>query len=130
MATTTEVTINNNHRYAVHIVGRRFRPGRPRTLTLTERQIRAVRGNPWLWIEGEDYVTEPLALETFSVKELQEQLRSVGLPVSGNKDELISRLEQATEEQADKEAEEKGIQTGVTEVEAEVVDEQTDDEKE
>lgn len=54
-----EVTITNGHRYAVHIIGRRFRPGIPRTLILLEKQLKTVRGNPWLWIEGEDYDAEP-----------------------------------------------------------------------
>jgi hypothetical protein len=54
-----------------------------------------------LWIEGEDF-TEPeedqgedlQGWETFSVKELKEELRGLDLPVSGTKDELIARLEE------------------------------------
>ena len=98
MAERQEVTIENRHRYAVHIIGRRFRPGQPRTLLLNERQLKTVRGNPWLWIEGEDYDAEEGVPEDFSehtVAELKDLLRSMELPVSGTKDELIARLEEA-----------------------------------
>lgn len=63
MADKTEVTITNGHRYAIHTVGRRFRPGRPRTLRLRERQLRVIRNNPWLWIAGEDEPIEAPEIE-------------------------------------------------------------------
>ena len=98
MAERQEVTIENRHRYAVHIIGRRFRPGRPRTLLLNERQLKTVRGNPWLWIEGEDFEASEGDEESYAdhtVAELKDILRSMDLPVSGNKEDLIARLEEA-----------------------------------
>lgn len=102
MAKRTRVTIENGHRYAVHVAGRRFRPGRPRTLMLTDFQLEAVRGNPWLWIEGEDYEDESsIDLNELSVPALKAQLKELDLPVSGKKAELVERLAaaQASEEE-------------------------------
>lgn len=104
-----EITVTNSHRYAVHTVGRRFRPGVPRTLTLNERQIDVIRGNPWLWIEGEDY-GDVVDLEELTVPQLKEQLRSVGLPVSGTKDELIERLQEYAASEEEQQSE--GVEVG------------------
>ncbi|KKM20863.1 hypothetical protein LCGC14_1641220 [marine sediment metagenome] len=144
----TQVTITNRNRAVVRSIGRRFRPGIPRSLNLADNQLNVVRGNPWLWIEGEDWdgEDEPVDLEAFhdvelrelaffleipgarkasrteliesieevraevavelgdaeakayedwSANELKDALRERELPVSGNKPELIERLEES-----------------------------------
>ncbi len=145
----TQVTITNRNRAAVRSIGRRFRPGVPRSLNLLDVQLNVVRGNPWLWIEGEDWDGEPVDLTAFhdvelrelahfldvpgarkasrveliegieearvevavelgdveartyedwSADELKDALRRRGLSVSGNKPDLIERLEESDEE--------------------------------
>lgn len=92
MADKVEITITNRHRYAVHSLGKLFRPDKPRTILLTERQLKVVRGNPWLWIHGEDWESPDVDLDSLNVSELRDRLRAMDLPVSGRKSELIERI--------------------------------------
>ncbi|KKN20733.1 hypothetical protein LCGC14_0932530 [marine sediment metagenome] len=94
----TTITITNRNRAAVRSLGRRFRPGIPRTLDLLDRQIRIVRGNPWLWIEGEDWGGEPVDLGNFHENELRELAHGLSLDKTGSKHELIDRIERARDE--------------------------------
>lgn len=85
-----EATITNNHRYAVHVAGRRFRPGRPRTLLLTQRQLFAIERNSHLDVSRE--YEEEVELSEMTVVELRQLLEEEGLDTSGKKNELVDRL--------------------------------------
>jgi hypothetical protein len=63
---------------------------------LTEEQVAAFENHPLVTVE-EKPEAEPETLEDKTVEELKEELREQDLPVSGNKDELIERLEEASE---------------------------------
>ncbi len=113
----TEVEITNRNRAAVRSIQRRFSTGVPRTLQLTEVQLEVVRVNPWLWITGEDWdgpsegesledrvvdeELDALPISELGVTELKGRLAALDLPVSGNKDLLIERLEEAVADDED-----------------------------
>ena len=98
----TQVTITNRNRAAVRSIGRRFRPGVPRSLDLVDAQLNVVRGNPWLWIEGEDWdgEDEPVDLEAFHDVELRELAHFLELPGArkASRTELIEGIEDARAE--------------------------------
>ncbi len=100
----TSVTITNRNNAAVRSIGRRFRPGIPRTLNLLDNQLNVVRGNPWLWIEGEDWDggEEPVDLTAFYDVELRELAHFLELPGArkASRTELIEAIEEAREEVA------------------------------
>ncbi len=100
----TDVTITNRNRAAVRSIGRRFRPGIPRALRLTDVQLNVVRGNPWLWIEGEDWDggEEPMDLDAFHDVELRELAHFLEIPGArkASRTELIESIEEAQEEVA------------------------------
>ena len=100
----TDVTITNRNRAAVRSIGRRFRPGIPRALRLTDVQLNVVRGNPWLWIEGEDWdgEEEPVDLDAFHDVELRELAHFLKIPGArkASRTELIESIEEAQEEVA------------------------------
>ena len=88
----TVVTITNRNNAAVRSIGRRFRPGIPRTLDLLDNQLNVVRGNPWLWIEGEDWDgdDEPVDLDAFYDVEIREL--DFFLEISGSRKATRSEL--------------------------------------
>ena len=96
----TTVTITNRNRAAVRSIGRRFRPGIPRTLGLDDRQLNVVLGNPWLWITGEDWEGESVDLDAFYDVELRELAFFLEVPGArkASRDELIEGIEEATDE--------------------------------
>ena len=98
----TTVTITNRNNAAVRSIGRRFRPGIPRTLPLLDDQLNVVRGNPWLWLEGEDWDGESVDLEAFYDVELRELAHFLELPGArtDNRRELIAGIEEARAEVA------------------------------
>ncbi len=100
----TQVTITNRNRAAVRSIGRRFRPGIPRYLNLLDNQLNVVRGNPWLWVEGEDWdgEDEPVDLEAFYDVELRELAHFLEVPGArkASRTELIEGIEEASEEVA------------------------------
>ncbi len=98
----TQVTITNRNRAAVRSIGRRFRPGVPRSLLLLDTQLNVVRGNPWLWVEGEDWDGEPVDLEAFHDVELRELAQFLEVPGARKlgRTELIEAIEEAREEVA------------------------------
>ncbi len=119
----TEVEVTNRNRAAVRSVQRRFSTGVPRTLLLTNVQLKVVRANPWLWITGEDWdgpdaddsledrvVDEELAdgivpIADLGVAALKERLKEHDLPTTGRKEVLVARLEAAeADEDADDDA--------------------------
>lgn len=121
MAERTEVEITNRNRAAVHVIGRRFSAGVPRTLNLSEVHLEVVRGNPWLWITGEDWdgpgsdgddiideetlTEEEETLDDLTVDQLKDILRERDLPVSGSKPELIARIQESDASSAEEESE-------------------------
>ncbi len=96
----TTVTITNRGAVAVRSIGRRFRPGIPRTLGLLDNQLNVVHGNPWLWIEGEDWEGEPVDLDAFYDVELRELAYHLDVPGArkASRDDLIEGIEEATDE--------------------------------
>ncbi len=100
----TKVTITNRNNAAVRSIGRRFRSGVPRSLSLLDVQLNVVRGNPWLWIEGEDWDggSEPVDLDAFYDVELRELAHFLELPGArkDNRNELIASIKEARAEVA------------------------------
>ncbi len=103
----TTVTITNRNRAAVRSIGRRFRPGIPRTLALVDAQLNVVQGNPWLWITDVDWDEEEASaevdLEAFHDVELRELAYFLGVPGArkASRTELIEGIEEAREEVAE-----------------------------
>ncbi len=99
----TTVTITNRNRAAVRSIGRRFRPGIPRTLPLDDNQLNVVQGNPWLWITDVDWDEEEAAegvdLEAFHDVELRELAFFLDVPGArkASREELIDGIEEARE---------------------------------
>ncbi len=96
----TTVTITNRGIVAIRSIGRRFRPGIPRTLGLLDKQLNVVHGNPYLWIEGEDWDGEPVDLDAFYDVELRELAFHLEVPGARklSRADLIEGIEEATDE--------------------------------
>ena len=100
----TQVTITNRNRAAVRSIGRRFRPGIPRTLGLDDNQLNVVQGNPWLWITDVDWDEEEASAEVDLEAFYDVELRELGffLDIPGarriSRTELIEAIEEAREE--------------------------------